>query len=386
MTHEPKTSHGHGHGHRHVHGPKGFRSAVREVFSPHSHDAADSVDDALESSAIGIRAVKISLVALGVTAVAQVAIVAISGSVALLADTIHNFSDALTAVPLWIAFALGRRAATRRYTYGFGRAEDLAGLFVLAMIALSAVIAGVEAVRRLINPVEIEHLGWVAAAGLIGFIGNELVALYRIRVGRQIGSAALVADGLHARTDGFTSLAVLLGAGGVALGFPLADPIIGLVITVAIVAVLRTAARDVFRRLMDGVEPELVDDAEHALMHEPGVLGVRDLKMRWIGHRLHADAELDIDPRATLAEAHAIAHSAEHSLTHAVPNSLLPWCMRTRRMTRRILRPHSNPRSDLQKQTWRNPLRDRMGLVLPFDEMGRLCNPIFDQSADCVEW
>ena len=279
MTHEPKTSHGHGHGHRHVHGPKGFRSAVREVFSPHSHDAADSVDDALESSAIGIRAVKISLVALGVTAVAQVAIVAISGSVALLADTIHNFSDALTAVPLWIAFALGRRAATRRYTYGFGRAEDLAGLFVLAMIALSAVIAGVEAVRRLINPVEIEHLGWVAAAGLIGFIGNELVALYRIRVGRQIGSAALVADGLHARTDGFTSLAVLLGAGGVALGFPLADPIIGLVITVAIVAVLRTAARDVFRRLMDGVEPELVDDAEHALMHEPGVLGVRDLKI-----------------------------------------------------------------------------------------------------------
>ncbi|NHP14554.1 cation transporter [Rhodococcus sp. IC4_135] len=323
MTHEPKTTHGHGHshgrGHGHGHGPKGFRSAVREVFSPHSHDAADSVDDALESSAIGIRAVKISLVALGVTAVAQVAIVAISGSVALLADTIHNFSDALTAVPLWIAFALGRRAATRRYTYGFGRAEDLAGLFVLAMIALSAVIAGVEAVRRLINPVEIEHLGWVAAAGLIGFLGNELVALYRIRVGRQIGSAALVADGLHARTDGFTSLAVLLGAGGVALGFPLADPIIGLVITVAIVAVLRTAARDVFRRLMDGVEPELVDDAEHALQHEPGVLGVRDLKMRWIGHRLHADAELDIDPRATLAEAHAIAHSAEHSLTHAVP-------------------------------------------------------------------
>lgn len=217
MTHEPKTSHGHGH--THGHGPKGFRSAVREVFSPHSHDAADSVDDALESSAIGIRAVKISLVALGVTAVAQVAIVAISGSVALLADTIHNFSDALTAVPLWIAFALGRRAATRRYTYGFGRAEDLAGLFVLAMIALSAVIAGVEAVRRLINPVEIEHLGWVAAAGLIGFIGNELVALYRIRVGRQIGSAALVADGLHARTDGFTSLAVLLGAGSCA-GFP----------------------------------------------------------------------------------------------------------------------------------------------------------------------
>ena len=317
MTHEPRTMLGHGHAHEHS--SRGFRSAIREVFSPHSHDAADSVDDALESSEIGIRAVKISLVVLGVTAVAQVAIVAISGSVALLADTIHNFSDALTAIPLWIAFVLGTRAATRRYTYGFGRAEDLAGLFVLVMIAISALIAGVEAVRRLINPVEVEHLGWVAAAGLIGFIGNELVALYRIRVGRQIGSAALIADGLHARTDGFTSLAVLLGAGGVALGFPLADPIVGLVITVAIVAVLRSAARDVFRRLMDGVEPELVDEAQRALEHEPGVLEVRGLKMRWIGHRLHADAELDVDPRSTLAEAHAIAHSAEHTLTHVVP-------------------------------------------------------------------
>jgi cation diffusion facilitator family transporter len=165
-----------------------------------------------------------------------------SGSIALAADTIHNFSDAFTAIPLWIAFVLGRKAATRRYTYGFGRAEDLAGLFVILVIALSAIIAGYEAIRRLINPVAIDQLGWVIAAGVIGFAGNELVALYRIRVGRQIGSAALVADGLHARTDGFTSLGVVFGAVGVWLGFPLADPIVGLIITVAIVAVLRTAA------------------------------------------------------------------------------------------------------------------------------------------------
>ena len=237
---------------------------------PHSHDAADSVDDALESSTIGIRAVKISLVALGLTALAQAVIVVLSGSVALAADTIHNFSDALTAVPLWIAFALGTRAATRRYTYGFGRAEDLAGLFVVAMIALSAVVAGYEAVMRLIHPVQIQHVGWVAAAGFVGFIGNELVALYRIRIGRRIGSAALVADGLHARTDGFTSLAVLASAGGVALGFPLADPIFGLLITVAILAVLRTAARDVFRRLLDGVDPEIVDTAEARWRHSQG--------------------------------------------------------------------------------------------------------------------
>jgi len=334
MTHhaQPETTghahdhrHGHGHdhthGHAHSHNARGgrFGEALREVFAPHSHDASDSIDGALESSAAGIRAVKISLLALGATALAQLLIVAVSGSVALLADTIHNFSDALTAVPLWIAFVLGRRAATRRYTYGFGRAEDLAGLFVVAMIALSAAIAGIESVRRLINPIEIDHVGWVAVAGLVGFIGNELVALYRIRVGRRIGSAALVADGLHARTDGFTSLAVLLGAGGVALGFPLADPIIGILITIAILAVLRTAARDVFRRLMDGVDPELVDTAETALAAETGVRGVRSVKMRWIGHRLHADAELDIDPGTSLTDAHRIAHEAEHTLTHAVP-------------------------------------------------------------------
>ncbi|EUA05651.1 cation diffusion facilitator transporter family protein [Mycobacterium kansasii 662] len=292
---------------------------VREIFAPHSHDAADSIDNALESSAAGIRAVKISLLVLGITAIAQIAVVTISGSIALAADTIHNFSDALTAVPLWIAFALSTKAATRRYTYGFGRVEDLAGLFVVAMITMSAIIAGYEAVVRLIHPQPVENVGWVALAGLIGFIGNEWVALYRIGVGRRIGSAALVADGLHARTDGFTSLAVLVAAGAVALGVPLADPIIGLVITVAILAVLRTAVRDVFHRLLDSVDPALIDTAEAVLATRPGVRSVRSLRMRWIGHRLHADAELDIDATLSLADAHRIAHDAEHGLIHAVP-------------------------------------------------------------------
>jgi cation diffusion facilitator family transporter len=310
------------HHHDHQHGgehPTGLRAGLREIFAPHSHDASDSIDDALESSEIGIRAVKISLIALGSTAAFQVVILVMSGSIALAADTIHNFSDALTAIPLWIAFVLGRRAATRRYTYGYGRAEDLAGLFVILMIALSAIIAGYEAVRRLIHPLAIDHLGWVVAAGVVGFLGNELVAVYRIGVGRRIGSAALVADGLHARTDGFTSLAVVFGAIGVWLGFPLADPIVGLIITVAIVAVLRTAVRDVFRRLLDGVDPALVDSAEQALAREPGVIAVRSVRMRWIGHRLHADAELDIAPDTSLTDAHQVAHSAEHTLTHAVP-------------------------------------------------------------------
>ncbi|HKI43150.1 MAG TPA: cation diffusion facilitator family transporter [Mycobacterium sp.] len=296
-----------------------MRGAIKEIFAPHSHDAADSLDSALESSAAGIRAVKISLLVLGITALVQIVIVVFSGSIALAADTIHNFSDALTAVPLWIAFALSTKAATRRYTYGFGRVEDLAGLFVVAMITMSAIIAGYEAIMRLIHPEPIANAGWVALAGSVGFIGNEWVALYRTRVGRRIGSAALVADGLHARTDGFTSLAVLFAAGGVALGYPLADPIIGLVITAAILAVLRTAVRDVFRRLLDGVDPQFIDTAETTLAARPGVRSVRSVRMRWIGHRLHADAELDIDPALSLVEAHRVAHGAEHDLMHAVP-------------------------------------------------------------------
>jgi len=300
--------------HRH-----GVRALIHGLFSGHSHDPADSIDNALESSTQGIRAVKISLIGLGATAILQLVIVAVSGSVALLADTVHNFSDALTAIPLWIAFALSRRPATRRYTYGFGRAEDLAGLFIVAMIAFSAVFAGVESVRRLVDPVTITHVWWVAAAGLVGFAGNELVAVFRIRVGRRIGSAALVADGLHARTDGLTSLAVLVGALGVAAGIPLADPVVGLLITVMILALLRGAARDVFARLMDGVDPELVLRAERALTESEGVRSVPLVRMRWIGHELNADVTVAVDPALSVAAATDIATRVSERLRSAVP-------------------------------------------------------------------
>ena len=326
----------HPHDHRHPghdhHDDESWWSRLTHAVRPHSHDAADSVDDALESSARGIRAVKTSLVALAVTAVLQLAVVAISGSVALLADTVHNFSDALTAVPLWTAFVLGRRAATRRYTYGFGRAEDLAGLFVVAMIALSAVLAGWQAIERIVNPAPVEHVGWVALAGVIGFVGNEAVAAYRMREGRAIGSAALVADGHHARTDGFTSLAVVAGAGGVALGWPLADPVVGLVITIAILFVLRTAARDVFRRLMDGVDPSMVDTAEDALTRMPGVVAVRGVRMRWIGHEIHADADLVIAPSTPLVAAHELATPPRRSSSTRSPSSRPPSCTPIRRL------------------------------------------------------
>ncbi|MFA5774020.1 MAG: cation diffusion facilitator family transporter, partial [Ilumatobacteraceae bacterium] len=180
------------HDYAHASGVVGW---LKNYFAPHSHDAADSIDDALIANAEGMKALKISLLALALTAAAQVVVVVVTGSIALLADTIHNFSDALTALPLGLAFILARRPATRRYTYGYGRAEDMAGIFIIAMIAVSAVVAAWVAIQRLIHPRDVEYFGMVIIAGLIGFAGNEFAAIYRIRVGRRIGSAALVADG-----------------------------------------------------------------------------------------------------------------------------------------------------------------------------------------------
>ena len=312
--HDGRDHDGPGHDH-----PSGIVGFLRSVFAPHSHDAMESVDQALTSSAEGLRALKISLAGLAVTALLQVVVVVLSGSVALLGDTIHNFTDALTAVPLGIAFLMGRRPPNRRYTYGYGRAEDLAGIFIVLMIAASAALAAYEAIARLLHPRDVQHVGLVVAAGIIGFIGNELVAIYRIRIGRKIGSAALVADGLHARTDGLTSLAVVVGAVLVAAGWQTADPVIGLVITVAILAILRSAARDIYRRLMDSVEPELVDRVEQVLAAVEGIEAVDSVRVRWIGHDLRAEAEVVSDTDLSFPAAHAVAEEARHRLLHDVP-------------------------------------------------------------------
>ena len=307
---------GHGHGYA---CKAGVIDRLRHGLLPHSHDGAAKVDAAMEASAAGIRALWISLAVLGGTALLQAAVVAVSGSVALLGDTLHNAADALTAVPLGIAFLVGRRAPTRRYTYGYGRAEDLAGVVIVIFIAASSALAAYEAVTRLAHPRPVTNLVAVAVAALIGFTGNELVARYRIRVGRKIGSAALVADGLHARTDGFTSLAVLLGVAGVAIGWDWADPVVGLLITVAILAVLRQAAREIYRRLMDAVDPGLVDQVERTLRATPGVLGVGQARLRWIGHHLRAECEVVVDAGASAVQAHQVAVNVEHNLLHELP-------------------------------------------------------------------
>jgi cation diffusion facilitator family transporter len=315
--HDHGHEHGHEHGHDHGHSG-GLWGPLRSVFRPHSHDTADRIDSALATSREGIRAVTVSLAILGLTAALQLAVVLVTGSVALLADMTHNVADALTAVPIGVALMVGRRPANRRYTYGYGRGEDIAGLLVLVAVTASSALAAYQAVDRLINPRPLTNLGLITIAGIIGFAGNETVATYRIRVGRRIGSAALVADGLHARTDGLTSLAVVAGAAGVAAGWPAADPIAGLTISVAILAVLVQAAREVFGRMMDRVDDTTVAAATEAAGAVAGVTGVDRLRMRWVGHDLLAEVDVTASAHLSLPQAHDIAEAVRHRLRRTV--------------------------------------------------------------------
>ena len=309
----------HGHGHNHDHG-NGFRHFFRSLVLPHSHDVADSLDQELEASRDGVRAVAICLVILLLTAALQAVVVVASGSVALLSDTMHNAADALTAVPLWLAFRLGRRPPTRRFTYGFGKAEDLAGVAVVGMIALSAGFAAYEAIERLVHPEKITHLPFVMVAAVVGAVGNEVVAQYRMRVGRRIGSAALEADGLHARTDSITSLLVLVGAIATACGVDWADPAVGLMIALAILLVLARTIRTVGQRLLDAVDPTVIDAITESVRAEAGVQAVTEVRARWVGHRLFAQVRLSVAGDLTVTDAHDIAEAAYHRLLHDVPN------------------------------------------------------------------
>ncbi len=268
----------------------------------HSHTHG-VVDATIATTSRGIWAIKWSFVGLSITAVIQIFIVVLTDSVSLLADTIHNVGDAMTAVPLWIAFLFARRAASRRFNYGFGRVEDLAGAAIVLVIAFSAAVAGYQSIERLINPRDIQYVGAVAAGGAIGFLGNEAVALFRIRIGREINSAALIADGQHARVDGLTSLAVLVGAVAVWAGFPLADPIAGLIITALIVKIVIDAAKSVFGRMLDGVDPRVLDEIEHLASHVAGVQVPVRARARWIGHRLQAEIRIDIPGEQSVAAA-----------------------------------------------------------------------------------
>lgn len=311
--------HGHNHDHGHSHSNNPVIAWLQHLFMPHSHGHQQAALDPTLATNRGMWALKVSLAGLMVTAIFQVVIVIISGSVALLADTIHNFSDALTAIPLGLAFWLSRRARNKRYTYGYGRAEDIAGVIIVLMIAFSAGEAIYQAILRFITPQPVTNLGWVAAAAVIGFIGNELVAIFRIKVGKEIGSAALIADGYHARTDGFTSLAVLAGAIGVWMGFPLFDPIIGLGIGMAILGIVWKTAQDMWHRMMDAVEPEIYEEFKHIASHVGGVQDVHSAAIRWVGHRLWGEMHVTVDCNLSVLQGHFITEEVRHALFHEFP-------------------------------------------------------------------
>lgn len=320
--HDHGHHHDHDHGHHH-HEANGLWGWITTIFHLHGHSHQHgelATDQAFNDNSEGIRTVWLALVALTLTSLIQIFIVAWSGSVALLADTLHNIGDGLNSIPLLIAFYLARRVATRRYTYGFGRAEDVAGIFIVLSIAVSAAIIFWESIQKFIYPQPITHLSWVAVAAIVGFVGNEAVAWLQIRVGRKIGSAALVADGLHARTDGLTSLAVLLAVGGTWLGFPILDPIIGVLIGVAILFITKDATITMWYRLMDAIEPEILSEAEAVIQGQNTLKKASRLRMRWMGHRLHAEVHIAVDPHLTTAESHEIAEELRHNLFHRIPN------------------------------------------------------------------
>ncbi len=314
----PDHDHNH-HDHDHHDHDHGKWAKIKSFFIGHSHSSTEMLDQALTSSEQGIRAIKVSLAILACTALIELVIVFFSNSISLLGDSIHNFADALTALPLGIAFWLQRKPPTKRYTYGYGRAEDLAGIFIILVVAISLVFTTWIAISRLMHPQPVQNIDWVIVGALVGFIGNETVAIYRTKVGVKIGSAALVADGAHAKTDGLTSLAVLIGAIGSMFGFKLADPIVALVISVIILGVLKGATKEIYQRLMDSVDPKLLDQVEHVLSQVEGVQSIDKIRIRWVGHNLLAEARLTSDGNLSLTQAHAIAEEAHHQLLHKVP-------------------------------------------------------------------
>ncbi|MHB8159222.1 MAG: cation diffusion facilitator family transporter [Thermoleophilia bacterium] len=288
--------------HNHRHGGHG-----------HTHGA---LDPSFFTTQRGIWAIKWSLFGLFLTALFQAVVVWYTGSVALLADTIHNFGDAATAIPLWFAFRIARKKASKPFTYGYGRVEDLAGLAIVLTILFSAIVAAYVSIDRFFHPQTVTYLWAVIVASVVGFLGNEAVAEFRIKVGKEIGSAALIADGHHARVDGLTSLAVLFGAIGVWLGYPLADPVVSLLITAAIFRIVWESGKSIFTRLLDGVDPEVIDEIENAVKNIPGVRDVAEVRVRWLGHRLHAELNIAVSPELTVEQGHDIATEVRHRLLH----------------------------------------------------------------------
>src|SRR5579885_2841195 len=291
-------------GHTHGHGGHG-----------HEHGKVN-VD--LYGNKAGLRAVQISTFGMFLVSIIQLAIALIGGSAGLFADALHNMGDVLTTVALWSAFVVANRAANQRYTYGYYRGEDLAGIFIVLVIIASAVVSAFESIQKLFSQTAPTQLLLGMAAALVGVAGNELLAQYKISVGKRINSVSLIADGQHSRIDGLTSLAAFIGLIGVLLGFPKADPIAGIIITIVIITVVYSTSRSVIQRLLDAVDPHVVPSIINSARKVPEVEEVSDVRARWVGHTMHIAMNIEVPAELTLTQAHGIAEQVRHRLFHDI--------------------------------------------------------------------
>jgi cation diffusion facilitator family transporter len=276
-----------------------------------------AVDDSGERREAN-RAVAVSAVGLALTGLLEMAIALLSGSVALLGDALHNLSDVSTSALVFVGFRASRKLPSERYPYGYQRAEDLAGIGVALVIWGSALVAGFESVTKLLHHGSTTHLGWGIAAAAVGIAGNQIVARYKLLVGKRIRSATLVADAKHSWLDALSSAGALLGLIGVALGWSWADAVAGIVVTGFICHVGWEVTVDIAHRLLDGVDPEIITTAEAVAVTVPGVKHAH-ARARWTGRTLRIEVEGFLDPDTTVAAADRIGRSVACALEPEIP-------------------------------------------------------------------
>jgi cation diffusion facilitator family transporter len=259
------------------------------------------------------RAVAVSAAGLAVTGLIELAIALVSGSVALLGDALHNLSDVSTSLLVFVGFRASRKAATDRYPYGYERAEDLAGIGVALVIWASAAFAGAESVNKLIHHGPTQHVGWGIGAAAVGIVGNQLVARYKLAVGRTIQSATMIADAKHSWLDALSSAGAMLGLIGVAVGWPWADAVAGLFVTGFICHVGWEVSSDIAHRLLDGVDPAVITTAEAVAAETAGVMHAH-ARARWTGRTLRVEVEGWIEASTTVADADRIGRAVADRL------------------------------------------------------------------------
>ena len=283
-----------------------------------NHTLAETATFA-DSTSAGVRALRIGVAGLAFTTLLQLVLLMLSGSVALLGDTVHNGIDVAGTAIVWLAFGLTRRDRSDLFSFGYHRFEDLAGLAVAGLIAVSAILVLYEAVTAFGDATPIDNPGLVLAAGVIGLAGNEAVAIFKFRTGKRIGSAALIADGRHSQADGLSSAGVVIAAVGLMIGIDWLDPLAGFAIGLLIAWTAYESGRDVILRLLDTADPEVVQELEQIAGEVVGVDHINDLRMRQMGRTVHVVANVCMPGGYTLAQAHAAAEELRGAWLEELP-------------------------------------------------------------------